>query len=151
MDDETKFWIAEMVADHKGTSDFRPMYQDAIKLTGKKPKMFNSDGANNFHIACKEQFYSNKRDSKHIRHITLKDDHNNNKMERIYGETRDREKVMRGLRNKDTPIIKGYQIFHNFVRPHEALEGKTPADACCIEAKGENNWITTIQNVAIVG
>lgn len=71
---------------------------------------------------------------------------NNNKQERINGEIRDREKVMRGLKEKDTPILPGYQIFHNFMRPHEALKGKTPAEACGIEVVGENKWITLIQN-----
>jgi len=42
-------------------------------------------------------------------------------MERMNGEIRDREKVMRGLKRKDTPILKGIQIYHNFIRPHEAL------------------------------
>jgi putative transposase len=73
---------------------------------------------------------------------------NNNKMERTNEEVRDREKVMRGLKRKDTPILKGYQIFHNYVRPHTALDGKTPAEACGIEFKGDNKWITLIQNAS---
>jgi hypothetical protein len=47
-------------------------------------------------------------------------------MERMNGEVRDREKVMRGLKKSDTPILAGYQIYHNYIRPHEALQGKTP-------------------------
>jgi hypothetical protein len=58
-------------------------------------------------------------------------------MERLNGEIRDREKVMRGLRNEDTPILKGYQIFHNYVRPHEGLNGKTPAEAAGITVEGK--------------
>lgn len=73
---------------------------------------------------------------------------NNNKMERLNGEIRDREKVMRGLKKSSTPILKGYQIFHNYLRPHEALEGKTPAEACGIEVQGENKWLTLIQNAS---
>ena len=80
--------------------------------------------------------------------IRIQGDHNNNKMERLNGEIRDREKVMRGLKKPDTPIIPGYQIYHNYVRPHEALEGKTPADACGIEVQGENKWLTLIQNAS---
>ncbi len=34
---------------------------------------------------------------------------------------RQREKTMRGLKIKDTPIMKGYQIFHNYIREHEGL------------------------------
>jgi len=67
-------------------------------------------------------------------------------MERLNGEIRDREKVMRGLKKNDTPILQGIQIYHNYIRPHEGLNGKTPADACGIEIKGENKWITLIQN-----
>jgi hypothetical protein len=66
-------------------------------------------------------------------------------MERLNGEIRDREKVMRGLKKPEPPIIPGYQIYHNYLRPHEALDGKTPAEACGIEVHVENKWITLIQ------
>jgi putative transposase len=55
---------------------------------------------------------------------------------------------MRGLKKKDTPILYGVQIYHNFIRPHEGLNGKTPDEACGIEVKGENKWITLIQNAS---
>ncbi|MGB7637641.1 MAG: integrase core domain-containing protein, partial [Nitrososphaeraceae archaeon] len=73
-------------------------------------------------------------------------DHNNNKMERFNGEVRDREKVMRGLKKADTPILTGYQIYHNCMRPHEGLDGRTPAEVCGIQIEGENKWVTLIQN-----
>ncbi|SNQ62308.1 Integrase, catalytic region (modular protein) [Candidatus Methanoperedens nitroreducens] len=69
-------------------------------------------------------------------------------MERANGEVRDREKVMRGLKIKNTPILKGYQIYHNYMRPHEGLNGKTPAEACGIKVEGDNKWITLIQNAS---
>ncbi|MDG6995785.1 MAG: hypothetical protein JRN52_07670 [Nitrososphaerota archaeon] len=59
--------------------------------------------------------------SEHIRQIQLKGTIHNNKMERMNGEVRDRERTMRGLKRTDTPILKGYQIFHNYIRPHESL------------------------------
>lgn len=55
---------------------------------------------------------------------------------------------MRGLKRKDTTILKGYQVFHNYIRPHEALDGKTPAELCGIEIKGKNKWLTLIQNAS---
>src|ERR687888_265105 len=81
-----------------------------------------------------------------IRHIRIQGDHNNNKIERFNGEVRDREKVMRGLKKKDTPILTGYQIFHNYVRPHMALDGQTPAERCGIKIEGDDRWFTIIQN-----
>jgi hypothetical protein len=67
-------------------------------------------------------------------------------MERFNGEIRDREKTMRGLKKNDTPILKGYQLFHNYIRGHESLDGKTPAEACGIKIEGKNKWFTLIQN-----
>ena len=61
----------------------------------------------------------------------------------------DREKVMRGLKKTDTQILPGYQIFHNFMRPHQTLKGKTPTEACGIKVEGDNKWITLIQNVSL--
>ena len=72
----------------------------------------------------------------------------NNKMERLNGEIRDREKVMRSLKKPDTPILTGYQIYHNYVRPHIALDGQTPADKAGIEIKGKDKWLTIIQNAS---
>ena len=69
-------------------------------------------------------------------------------MERMNRAVRDREKVMRGLKKKDTPIVKGYQIFHNYIREHEGLDGKTPAQMCGIEVQGQNKWTTIIQNAS---
>jgi hypothetical protein len=55
---------------------------------------------------------------------------------RFNGEVRDREKVMRGLKRKYTPILTGYQIYDNYIRPHEGLNGKTPAYASGIKIEG---------------
>src|SRR5215212_7091191 len=147
MDDETRFWIAQQVADKKNTSDIRPLFREAKEIAGKKPNILISDGAPNFHDAYIKEFWTRKNPrTKHVQHIRLQGDIHNNKMERFNGEVRDREKVMRGLKKVDTQILAGYQIFHNYIREHEGLEGKTPADACGIKVEGDNKWITLIQN-----
>lgn len=101
------------------------------------------------HDAYKKEFWIHRIETRtaHIRHITLRRDHKDNKMKRMNGEVRDREKVMRGLKKTDTAILKGYQLFHNYIRPHEGLKGKTPAEACGIKVE-EKKWITLIQNAS---
>lgn len=147
MDDDTRFWIAKQVSDNKFKDDISQMLRDGKTLTGKKPDVFITDGARNFHQAYNREFWTSaKPRTHHIQHIHFKKDMNNNKMERLNGEIRDREKVMRGLKKMDTPIIEGYRIFHNFVRSHEALDGKTPAEASGITVEGNNKWLTLIQN-----
>jgi hypothetical protein len=70
-------------------------------------------------------------------------------MEPMNGEIRDRERVMRGLETKDSPILTSYQLFHNYIRPHMALDGKTPAEVAGIKINGENKWLTLIQNASL--
>jgi putative transposase len=65
---------------------------------------------------------------------------------RRVSEVRDREKVIRGLKKVDTPILTGYQIFHNYIRQYGGLDGKTPAEVCGIKVEGEDKWFTMIQN-----
>lgn len=149
MDDETRFWIAQEVAESKDKHDTRNLLQMAKEATGKKPMTFITDGLQSYHDAYKKEFWTQKGPrTEHIRHIKLSGDTHNNKMERMNGEIRDREKVFRGLRINETPILQGYQIFHNYVRLHEGLDGKTPAEACGIKVEGENKWKTLIQNAS---
>jgi putative transposase len=149
MDDETRFWIAQEVADNKGTSDVRPLFREGKMIAGKKPLALISDKARNFHDAYVKEFYTvaNPK-TRHINEITLDGQRHNNKMERMNGELRDREKVIRGIKKTDSPILKGLQIYHNYVRPHLALAEKTPAEVAGIKVEGLDKWLTLIQNAS---
>jgi putative transposase len=150
MDDETRFWIAQEVADTKDTHDARHLFEIAKERTGKRPGVLITDGLRSYHDAWLKEFRTNKQvdSTVHIRQITLTGHHNNNRMERMNGEIRDRERVMRSLKTEDSPILNGMQIFHNYVRPHEGLDGHTPSEMAGIEVQGENRWMTLIQNSA---
>jgi transposase-like protein len=149
MDDETRFWIAQEVADTKERHDARRLFSMAKERAGKVPDTIITDGLDSYHLAYKKEFRRTRTGTtRHISEIALAGKIHNNKMERMNGEIRDREKTMRGLKIKETPILKGYQLFHNFIRPHEALEGKTPADKAGIEVLGENKWRTLIENAS---
>jgi transposase-like protein len=150
MDDETRFWIAQQVADTKFTADITPLFRDAKMFAGKVPSTLVTDGAFNFESAFRSAY---RREAKalvttHVRHVRMSGDKNNNKMERLNGEIRDREKVMRLLKKSDSPILTGYQLFHNYIRPHMGLDGQTPADKAGIRVKGRDKWLTIIQNAS---
>jgi hypothetical protein len=53
---------------------------------------------------------------------------------------------MRGLEDEPTAqtIIDGFRIYYNFIRPHMALNGKTPAQASGIDVK--NDWHVLVEN-----
>jgi transposase-like protein len=147
MDDETRFWIAQEIADSKYAHDARTLFRAGIEVTGKKPMTIITDGLPAYHEAYKKEFWTQKNPrTEHIRHIAIRGDRNNNKMERMNGEVRDREKVLRGLKTNDSAMLSGYQLYHNYVRPHEGLDGKTPAEACGIKVEGQDKWKTLIEN-----
>jgi transposase-like protein len=149
MDDETRFWIAQEVAETKYTHDARTLFRMSKQLMGKKPKTIITDGLMSYHNAYIKEYWTRKAPrTEHIHKISFRGKHENNKMERFNGEVRDREKVMRGLKTKDTPILSGIQLFHNWIKPHEGLGGKTPSEACGITVEGKNKWLTLIQNAS---
>lgn len=151
MDDETRFWIAQEVADRKEGHDASSLFRAGKEVAKTRPKVIITDGLNSYSEAYRKEFWTVKRSDRtsHIRNVHLQGDMNNNKMERLNGEFRDREKIVRGIKKDDSVIISGYQLYHNYVRPHSALDGKTPADLCGIDIKGDNKWLTLIQNASL--
>ena len=55
---------------------------------------------------------------------------------------------MRAIKKPNSAIIEGQRIYYNHIRPHQALNGKTPAEAAGIATEGENKWLTLIQNAS---
>lgn len=126
------------------------MFKQGRKVAGKAPFHIITDGAPNFHAGIEAEFYREKKQLAlvHERDIRFGGQIHNNKMERLNGEFRDREKVVRGVKKPESPLIDGYQIYHNYVRPHMALKGKTPAEAAGIRVDGVDKWLTLIQNAS---
>jgi len=122
------------------------------KVTKKTPSVFVTDGLPAYNDAFKKEFAPKNdlhKPSKHIRDIHFKHQlSNNNIQERLNGEFRDREKVFRGLKKVDSSAITGIKLYHNFIRPHSSLNGDTTADRSGIEIKGDNKWLTIIQNAS---
>ena len=146
MDDDTRYWLASDMAETK----FQHNADNLLRLTkqtiGKNPTRFITDGLPAYMKSSKKIF---GKDTLHTRHIHIQHDMNNNKMERLNGEIRDREKVFRGLKKIDTPIIEGMKAYYNFTKKHGALKGKTPSEEAMIKVDGKNRWKTIIENASL--
>ena len=60
------------------------------------------------------------------------------------------EKTMRSFKKVDNPILKGLQIYHNYIRGHQGLqENKTPAEKAGKEIEDNDKWLTIIQNAIL--
>ena len=128
-----------------------PLFRQGKRVAEKAPSTLITDGAFSFHTALKHAYWREDKALaiQHIRNVRMSGNVNNNRMERFNGELRDREKVVRGVKKENSPLVEGLRIYHNYVRPHMALEGKTPADLAGIEVQGQDKWLTLIQNAAI--
>lgn len=107
----------------KEKHDASGLFKQAKEIIGTKPKVIITDGLPSYHDAYMKEFWTINRQDRtlHIRNIHLRVDMNNNKMERLNGEFRDREKVIRGIKKDNSIMFDGYQMYHNYLRSHLSL------------------------------
>jgi transposase InsO family protein len=70
-------------------------------------------------------------------------------VERSHGTIRQRNKVMRRLDDMITAqtMMDGLRIYYNFIRPHTALNGRTPAQKANVESD-ETKWMVLIKKAS---
>ncbi|MGP8057094.1 MAG: IS6 family transposase [Nitrososphaerales archaeon] len=81
MDDQTRFWIAQEVADSKERHDARNLFHRSAEVAGKSPSLLITDGLPAYRQAAIKEFRTNQgRDGAiHVRDIAFKGRvHNNN-------------------------------------------------------------------------
>jgi transposase-like protein len=147
MDKDTRYLLASNITEKREVDDARVVFQLAKEVAkGQKPERVISDGLQAYKQAFNREFFTLKNPrTEHISHIRLSGDMNNNIIERLHGTKREREKVMRGLKTDETPIIPMQDIYYNFVRPHQALNGETPAQTTGIGVEDQNKWLGLIK------
>ena len=151
MDHETRFLLASQISQRREVRDARSVFQNAKRVANGKPEIMVTDGLKAYIKAFKKEFYTlrNPR-TKHIRKPRFVDKANNNIVERMQGSIREREKVLRALKSlNENQVIDGFRIYYNFIRPHQALNGKTPAEMANLDLGLEGNkWLTLIQKAS---
>ena len=59
--------------------------------------------------------------------------------------------VMRSMKSDDTTeeLMEWFRTYYNFIRPHQSLEGKTPAEVSGLYPDlGENKWLSLIKRAS---
>ena len=140
MDERTRFHLVSIVTQGREIQDARKAFKKSKEVGNKKPRLMVTDGLASYKKAFNAEFYDHHQSCKHIADVALQESLNN-VLERMHGSIREREKIMRGIKVDDTPIIPMNQIYYNFVRPHMGLEGATPAEAAGVGIAGENKWM----------
>jgi transposase-like protein len=142
MDGDTRFLLANHVSQGRTVADAREAFREAKVVAKTDARVVLTDGLPSYGPAAQKEFPN----AVHISGIGIQGRVNNNRMERYHGTFKERNKVMRALKKTDSPFIDGQRIYYDYLRPHTALEGKTPAEAAGINLNlTGNKWQSLIK------
>jgi transposase-like protein len=142
MDGDTRFLLANHVSKTRNISDAQDAFRDAKAVAKVGPRVLLTDGLGSYGPAAQREF----PDAVHVAGVGLQGRLNNNRMERYQGTLKERTKVMRALKTGNTAILDGQRVYYNHIRPHQGLNGKTPAEAAGLAPPiGPNKWLHLIE------
>ena len=142
MDRDSRFLIASKLSEKRDTNGAIQAINQAIHNShGNLPNTVYTD-ALKAHREGISQTLGHNVD--HIAKCGITKAHaNNNRVERLNGTLIERVKVQREWKNPKSAISEGQRIYYIFIKPHQALDNKTPAEKVGI--KGNKNWKDLIQ------
>ena len=142
MDGDTRFLLANHVSQGRTVADAREAFQEAKAVAKTDARVLLTDGLTSYGPAAEREFPN----AVHVSGIGIQGRVNNNRMERYHGTFKERSKVMRAIKKPDSAFIEGQRIYYDYLRPHTALDGKTPAQAAGIElGLTGNKWESLIK------
>lgn len=146
IDTKTRFLLASRVALSRTTNDAEALMRDASTCAGKTPKQVITD-QNYSYLDGIEKAYGS--DSEHVQGSpfrTRDSGKSTSKIERFHGTLKDRTKVIRSFRDFETlkQFTDGWLVYYNYFKPHESLQGKTPAETANIQYT-VRNWADLVR------
>lgn len=137
IDERTRFLLASRLALARTTHDAEMLMKEAARKAGKVPKEIITD-KNYSYLDGIERTFGAETEHVTSKGFTVKP--NTNLIERWHGTLKDRTKVMRGLKDVESAIrfTNGFVVYYDYFRPHEALDGKTPAQVAKIDYEIKN-------------
>jgi len=126
IDSKTRFLIATHISPTRTIKDAQMLMKKAHNRTGKIPRVIYTDKLAAYLDGIELTFGA---DTKHKQGSPFNVESNTNLIERFHGTLKARTKIMRGLKDIDTARLftRGWLLYYNYLRPHESLRGRTPA------------------------
>jgi transposase-like protein len=144
MDHETRLWLASRISETKGEREARRALHKAGAVAGGKPEVFVTDGQPAYRDAVRREWGTAANPTRHMVLLPMRKHTEqigvqgipagihpgNNIMERLQGTQRERTKVLRAFDHRASAqeLIDGLRGYYNLVRPHQGLDGLTPAE-----------------------
>ena len=151
MDRISKLILSWDLSPKKTNYDPVPLFQDAKDKTNKSPLIFKTDKLGVFRPAFKKVFGRAKNPKPiHFWESHMNNEYsNNNEHERLNGTLGELLHGVRGLKKTESTRVDAVILYYNFIRPHMALNGDTPAKRAGIIIRGHSIWHTLIQNAVL--
>jgi transposase-like protein len=153
VDCKTRFMVSSEYTKARGKNELKLVIKKAKDKTGEQVKICTTDGLLAYgNIVKKNWGYNNKLGKYMVEHNVVnasKGEGFNIMIERLHNSIRERTKTMRGFHGSvesANAIMKGLEIYYNFIRKHQAIR-KYPYELACPELKLESNnkWLELIQ------
>jgi len=135
IDAKTRFLLASRITTTRSTQDARQLMELAQKRAGKTPKVVVTDGLRAY-IDGIELAYGADTFHQQGNPFKLRSSGANTALiERFHNSLKEREKVMRDLKDKHTlkRFADGWLVYYNFFRPHMSLNELPPAQVAGLE------------------
>lgn len=149
MDSQTRFLLACEISKHRTSSDGAGMFRKAEQVAKGKPIAIITDSYSGYNNAVNDVFYTNTKPRPvHIKTKAIANGMDNVRMERHFGELKNRTKSMCGLGNDQgaQTYMDVHRINHNFLKKHMGLDNQTPAQVAGINLPlGKNKWLDLIK------
>ena len=148
IDMQTRYILSSGYYYNRGMNEMREVLRNAKQRSLNRVMRFDTDGLKIYPKALWKEYRLNPKRSSAIHRVTKSTDKAFNwKIERLHNNIRERTKIMRQFNQIDSAkaIMKGYEIFYNFCRKHQAIKCY-PYELAIPELKlGINKWLDLIK------
>ena len=147
MDRKTRYMLASKLSPFRdGDGATRAFKEARANAHGQEPEKVFTDSLRSYTQGADYAWTDPEIEPKLIQNAGISKPHaTNNRIERANGTLRERVKVQRGWKSFNSQISEGQRIHYNFVKPHQALEGMTPAQRAGIGINGKNKWMDLLE------
>jgi len=150
IDTKTRFMVSSDFVKERGQKEIKKVLSRAKSKTGKQIAICTTDGYTAYEKVVKKVWGYNLKELryniKHNKVTQLKGEGFNHKIERLHNSVRHRTKVFRGFKSLETAkaIMRGYEVFYNFIRKHQAINCCPYELATNLQLSSNNKWLELI-------
>jgi len=152
IDSKTRYMVASNFFKQRTTENINVVMKRAKYKTQGNVTTITTDGFHAYIKSVKKTFgYNNKIHQFNVHHnisIACIEGHFNIYIERLHNSIRERTKTFRGfhgsIESADS-IMKGYEIFYNFIRKHQSINCCPYELATNLKLNNPNKWLGLIE------